>query len=221
MPDPDEPEPIRLARALRPQTFGRTSVDRIREPVVEPFWPGQRVIVGFAGETALVLADGAPVDAQERIAWHLVDQLGRAADGAVLDGTLTKQSVEDSVGIYTGPDDLPSTGKLIAQSMVGTRRNRTEELAKEQEAALAARTFADTDVVNLVVTDLLWLDGQSLLDVPLLERKRLLESILPGDDLVRPGVFVRPPIATWIGSWRAQGFTGADLQGGQLALSPR
>ena len=48
--------------------------------------------------------------------------------------------------------------------------------------------------------------------LPLLERKRLLESIVPGDDLVRAGMYVRPPIATWIGSWRAQGFGGITFK---------
>ena len=66
--------------------------------------------------------------------------------------------------------------------------------------------------------DLLWLDGESLLDVPLLERKRLLESVLDESELVRRGAFVRPPIETWIGSWRALGFVRHLLQGRQRPL---
>ena len=69
--------------------------------------------------------------------------------------------------------------------------------------------------------DLLWLDDTSLLDVPLLERRRLLEGALVESDFVRVGAYVRPPIDTWVGSWRAQGFEGLDLQGRQQPLPTR
>ena len=202
----------RVASELRPQVFGRTPPDRIREPVVEPAWPGQRVIAGIDGDAVALFADGVAIDDQERICWHLAHQVEASADAAVVDGYLTKQVADDDGGVYTGTDALPSTGKLIAQSMVGIRRNRADEAAQAREAEVAARTFTRDDPVNLVVTDLLWLDGQSLLDVPLLERLRLLDSLFSGDELVRPGIFVRPPLATWIGSWRAQGFTAVTFK---------
>ena len=63
-----------------------------------------------------------------------------------------------------------------------------------------------------MAVDLLWLDGQPLFDVPLLERKRLLESALDESDLIRRGQFVRPPIDTWIGSWRALGFSAITFK---------
>ena len=75
------------------------------------------------------------------------------------------------------------------------------------------------DDVALVVVDLLWLDDEPLLDVPLLERKRILESALGESRLVRRGTFVRPPVDPWLGSWRAFGFSRMSLQGRQLALS--
>jgi ATP-dependent DNA ligase len=53
---------------------------------------------------------------------------------------------------------------------------------------------------------LLWLDDQPLLDVPLLERKRILESVLDESKLVRRGIYIRQPIDTWVGSWRSFGF---------------
>jgi hypothetical protein len=211
MDQPVTAEAIRLARDVRPQAFGRSGPERIKEPVVEPAWPGQRVIVGVAGGDVAVFSEGERVEGQDGICDHLASQLRRSADGAILDGYLTKQVVNEDAVIYTG-EDLPSTGSLIAQSMVGIRRNRTEEAAKAREAEVAARTFEEDDPVNLVVVDLLWLDGDWLVDIPLLERKRVLEAILPGDDLVRPGLYVRPPIQTWIGSWRAQGFTGVTFK---------
>jgi hypothetical protein len=212
MDDRSVADPHSLAVGLRPQRYGDASSDRIREPVVEPIWPGVRVIVAVDGSSADLLAEGEPVTGHDDIRLSLLGQLRRSADAAILDGYLTKQIVNEDAVIYTGTAELPSTGKLIAQSMIGTRRNRAEEAAKALEDATAARSLDEEDVVNLVLTDLLWLDDQWLLEVPLLERKRVLESLLAGDDLVRTGIYVRPPIATWIGSWRAQGFTAISFK---------
>ena len=96
---------------------------------------------------------------------------------------------------------------------------RAEEAADQRERELAQR-IAPEDPVNLVLVDLLWLDGEWLLDVPLLERKRLLESIVPGDEFVRPGPYVRPPIATWVGSWRAQGFLAISFKDANSRYDP-
>ena len=208
--------PLHLARDLRPQAFGSARPDRIREPIVEPRWSGIRVIAAVRGEDAHLFDDSEPVEGHHEIRDHLARMLAATADGVILDGYLTKQVVAEeghvTATLDTGLDDLPSTGRLIAQSMVGTRRNRTAEAIKQREAETAARTFAEADPVNLVVVDLLWLDGEWLLDVPLLERKRLLEAILPGTELVRTGAYVRPPVATWIGSWRTQGFRGVTFK---------
>lgn len=213
-------DPLRLVRDLRPQSFSRSHPDRIREPLVEPAWSGLRVLAAVHAGQTILMDDGEPVDEHEPIRMRLAGSLAATTDGVVLDGYLTKQVVANAVGVYTGPDDLPSTGKMIAQTMVGVRRNRTEEAAKRLEADTNARTFAPDDLVNFVVVDLLWLDGEWLLDIPLLERKRLLEAVLPGDDLVRPGAYVRPPLATWIGSWRAQGFAGLTFKSANSRYRP-
>ncbi|MEO5885216.1 MAG: hypothetical protein ABIQ58_06855 [Candidatus Limnocylindrales bacterium] len=211
MNESSERDPLHLALEVRPQDFGSAPAGRIREPIVEPLWSGLRVIAATRGDDAVLLDDGEPLDGHERIRWHLATMLATTSDGVVVDGYLTKQIASDA-GIYTGLDELPSTGRMIAQSMVGIRRNRTEEASKRLEAFTASRSFAPDDVVNLVITDLLWLDGEWLLDIPLLERKRLLEAIVPGTELVRAGAYVRPPVATWIGSWRAQGFAGITFK---------
>lgn len=210
-----------LARALRPQTYGRAPVDRIAQPVVEPLWQGLRVIAAVDAETATFLEDGEPVTGHEGVARALVWAIARSADGAILDGFLTKQVVSDDAVAYDGYEvDVPSTGKLITQSMVGVRRNRADEASKRLEEETAARTFGDDDLVNFVATDLLWLDGEWLLEVPLLERKRLLEAVLQAGRLVRPGAYVLPPIQTWIGSWRAQGFRGVSFKAANSRYRP-
>ena len=100
----------------------------------------------------------------------------------------------------------------MTKAFVGIRRDRSGEKVKRIQEEEAARTFEEGDLVNLVATDLLWLDGEWLLDVPLLERKRLLEAVIPGDDMVRPGPYVQPPYGTWVGSWRSQGFSGLTFK---------
>jgi len=67
---------------------------------------------------------------------------------------------------------------------------------------------------------LLWLDGKPLLDVPLLERRRLLDSVIAETDLVRRGTFVRPPIDRWVGSWRSMGFPGISFKAANGRYAP-
>ena len=74
--------------------------------------------------------------------------------------------------------------------------------------------------MSLVVIDVLWLDGESLLDIPLLERKRQLESIIEESELIRLGAYVLPPIDTWIGSWRAVGFRDLSFRGANSRYRP-
>ena len=100
------------------------------------------------------------------------------------------------------------------------RRNRAEEALKERDTAREARTFGPDDTVTFVAIDLLWLDGESLLQVPFLERRRILESALSESDLVRRGMFVRPPIDSWIGSWRALGFGGLSFKDANARYRP-
>jgi len=122
--------------------------------------------------------------------------------------------------VFVPMDDLPSASQMLARPILGFRRTKAEEVTKELEAARIARTFGPEDVVSFVATDLLWLDGDLLLDVPLLERRRLLESALGESDLIRRGVFVRPPLEAWLGSWRSLGFTGFSLKAANSRYQP-
>jgi ATP-dependent DNA ligase len=122
--------------------------------------------------------------------------------------------------VYARMDDLPSASQLASRPLLGIRRTRADTVTKAMEAARAARTFGPDDTVTFVAIDLLWLDGESLLDIPLLERRRLLESVLAESDLVRRGVFVRPPIEAWVGSWRALGFDGLSYRAANSRYQP-
>ncbi len=59
---------------------------------------------------------------------------------------------------------------------------------------------------TFVAVDVLMVDDEELLDVPLLERKRVLESVLDENQFVRRGIYVRPPLDAWLISWRSIGF---------------
>jgi len=209
-----------LARTVRPTEYGHASSDKIVEPVVEPMWTGVRVIAAAQDGTAVLLHDGEEVLDLAPLTNALARAAGRTTDGLILEAYVTKQAVNEDAIIYTGQDIDSSTGKMIAQSMIGIRGSQAERATERLEADVASRRFADEDIVNLVAVDLLWLDGDWLLDAPLLERKRLLEAVMPGDDLVRAGPYVRPPLQTWIGSWRAQGFPGITFKAANSRYRP-
>ncbi len=111
-----------------------------------------------------------------------------------------------------------------AVSLTGARGERVEDTFREAAAALAAAAHADQAIVDgvwvsrdtaaadepptatFVAVDLLELDGQELLDVPLLERRRLLESIVVQSPRVRVTPAVRHPVEGWLSVWSGLGF---------------
>ncbi len=211
-------DPRTALATLRPQGFGGR-VSRVRDPLVEPLWVGVRTLAAIDGAGATLTDErGEAIDGLEWIAVAL--GAANLTDGLIVDGFLTKQAIHDAGGIDTGTADIPSVGRLIGQSMVGVRRNRAEEAAKAIEEERKAKVFGPNDQVSFVAIDLLWLDGESILDTPLLERRRLLESVLGESDVIRRGLFIRPPIETWVGSWRAQGFTGLTFKAANSRYLP-
>jgi hypothetical protein len=185
----------------------------VRDPIVEPLWTGVRVLAAVDGDGAVIVdADGDRIDEMPGI----VAALGAAthAGGVVLDGFLTKQTAHATASI-AWPDEMPSMARLV-----GLRRNRAADTVALKEEALAAHSFASEDEVSFVATDLLWLDDTSLLDVPLLERRRLLESVIEESDIVRVGAFVRPPIESWVTSWRSMGFAGLTYKAANSRYRP-
>lgn len=220
MPQMDDENALQLARALRLQEFGAGRSDRVAEPVVEPLWSGLRVIAAAQGAAGVLLHDGEELLGHEELTQALAQAVANTASGVILDAYVTKQISGEDTGIRSGIMPIPSVGRLLARSLVGGRILDKAQQIEDDRAERAAQRFAEDDPVNLVAVDLLWLDGEWLLDVPLLERKRLLGSILPGDPLVRPSMYVRPPIETWIGSWRAQGFRSLAFKGANSRYRP-
>lgn len=209
---------IDLLADLRPQRYGFGSTDEVVNPIVEPQWAGIRVLAAIDGGLAAVRdEDGAPFTERPLVERAL--ERAVRAQAAILDGFLTKQPTENVV--YEPPKaDVLTLGQFVAKPFFGIRRDRQKEAAQEREHLVEAATFREDEMVAFVATDLLWLDGDSLLDVPLLERKRLLESVIEPTELVRLGQYVRPPLQTWIATWRRFGFIGVSYRAANSRYHP-
>jgi bifunctional non-homologous end joining protein LigD len=188
--------------AWRPMGFGHRRAADIRDPLIEPLWEGIRVLAHLAGG-AVVLVDETGDDVTDRfddVAAAL--QVGVAAESAVLDGYLSTQATESGEGAKVVFVETPTAGQMVGQMFMG----------KSGERALGGsdapkRRAATSDVVAFVAVDLLEVDGTEMLDVPLLERRRILESVLAEGEQVRRGIFVRPPASSYLVSWPSLGFT--------------
>ena len=203
---------------LRPQSYGLTRLNNIENPIVEPMWAGIRALAAIEG-TAVALRDEAGEPVVERP--EVAVALGQAirVRSAIIDGYLTKDAIHNGNELLT-TIELPTAGMIIQKIFFGIRRDRQKEAEEERARLREAVTFREDEVVVFVATDLLWLEGESLLDVPLLERKRLLGGILEESELVRIGAFVRPPVETWMTSWRRLGFVELSYRAANSRYHP-
>ena len=148
---------------------------------------------------AIVDGVGEPIEVVPEIE-EAVAQVVQAQD-LVLDGYLTPQAARPGEGALIGEVEIPTARDVTTQMLLGRGFEKRRDLAD-----MPPPPVSPGDVIVLVCIDLLAIDGESLLDVPLLERKRLLDSSIDENQLVRIGAYVRPPVDAWIGSWRSQGF---------------
>jgi hypothetical protein len=194
------------AASWRPQLFGDKRAAKIPDPLVEPLWTGPRILVLIEGSTVRLIDDeGQSIEDHPEI----VEAVRESAAGAtaLLEAFLTPEPIQSIAAIANR--ELLTTPKLsdaMTQMIVGTRGDRNDRLAKQKAEDRRRTVEGAAERVALVAVDLLWLDDDPLFDVPLLERKRILESVLVESDLVRVGIHIRPPIDPWLGSWRAFGF---------------
>jgi len=202
------PDAGTAAGSWRPQQFGDRRAAEIDDPIIEPLWTGPRVLALVDRGTVRVTdIEGLAIDGHHEIRDGLIE--AAAGTTILLEAYLTAEPIQDPGDLAAREDvPIPQPGKALTQMAFGQRsakavrlETRTEE-ARRRSAAASMPEHA----VALVAVDLLWLDDEALLDVPLLERKRILESVLPESHLIRRGVHVRPPVDTWLGSWRAFGF---------------
>ncbi len=206
-PSAPAPSAIRAATASwRPMAYGHVAPYKIDDPVCEPLWGGRRVIVSVADGTVDIRGtDGLEVPGYEALRQAISS--AALADELVLDGSLLPAPLRDTEGarVRVGMDSVKSPTDRVKHVFVGESpmTGKREALAVADEARIPA---PGDEPAALVASDLLWIDGQSLLDIPLLERKRVLESALDERELVRRSMVVRPPVESWFAQWRALGF---------------
>lgn len=201
--------------------FGPHKAATIRTPIIEPLWSGTRVLVHVAeANVSFVDPDGTDVegwpDLRQAIARNAY------ASELVLDGYLTTELIRDTAGLQppivgaTSGQDQPGIGRRL---FLGTGRTSTQERFRRAEAARLA-AIPTTEEAAFVAVDLLWMDDESLLDVQLGERKRLLESVLGEAHLVRRTAHVSPPAEAWFGQWRAFGFQEVAVKDANSTYRP-
>jgi ATP-dependent DNA ligase len=188
---PQNARPSRIARA-------------IKDAILEPKWFGTRVLVHFdsrrGGGTRgawVKIIDEDGTDATE-LEPTVTDALAAAVQAmdAVLDGYLTDQATRTGEGT-----------SMALRASVSPFQPLLPGRADVDIVASGLKESQETPIA-FVAIDLLRLDGEELLDLPLLERKRLLEGVLAVGDLVRVSPFARPPIGQWLASWKSAGFEG-------------
>ncbi len=197
----DQPEPVERSQ-WRPQPYGHGGGRSVKDPLIEPGWGGLRVLVRLStlpsGEPEVALSDEDGIDCTDEFA----DQARAIAAAAgvteaVIDGFLTIEPTQESKGVSLPMPQSPTGRQLVAGLFLGDRSARGAEARPDLD---------QSKPIAFVAVDLLSIDGTSLIDLPLLERKRLLDSAVAPADLVRITPFIRPPLGSQALSWHAVGF---------------
>jgi len=206
--------------AWRPMAYGHMSPHKIADPVCEPLWGGRRVLVEVSdGQVVIRGTDGEVIEGYEDLHRAIGD--AAFADELLLDGAMLPAPLRDTEGarIRVGMDSVETPADRAKHMLIGESpmTGRREALARADEARAPA---PGDEPAALVASDLLWIDGQPLLEVPLLERKRLLDSALDERELVRRSMHVRQPVETWFAQWRALGFEEVTFKGANGRYNP-
>ena len=205
---------------LRLMPFGRTEAKRIRDGLWEPLWRGERALAQVVrGEVAFRDEHGDAIEGHDLLREAIVE--AAQADELVLDGYIAPALPTNTAGLESPPgmDAVMSANEMGRQMLLGgTGRNERRE-ALITQSARRVRTPSSSPSAFIAV-DLLWLDGEALLDVPLLERKRLLESVLLDTAVVRRTVVVRPPVEQWFAQWHALGFREMTVKAANSRYTP-
>ena len=204
-------------RDWRPQRIkhGRF-VPQIVDPMVEPLWSGTRVIVHYRdsdehdqwGDIEVIDEYGEDAGEDAPMALDFLRRSVLAAE-AVIDGVITTQATGGGEGLSVV---LSGRTKPLQRMFIGgPASDVTFEPPKD---------YRHEGQPAFVALDLLSLDNQQLFDVPLLERKRLLEATISESELVRLSPVVRPPLRQWFATWRSAGFKGLIIKASNSRYEP-
>ena len=156
------------------------------EWLFEPAWRGERLLARVHdGQVTLTDRAGDPTGPEMAEAEEVI-AAAVGSDDAIVDGVWTSMP-------FLGEG---SAARHLADAIA--EEGLDDELPDPLEAE-SRRAFVAIDLVRI--------DGQSLEEVPYLERRRLLSAIVAEDVRVRVTPAVRNPVASWLNAWRANGFT--------------
>jgi ATP-dependent DNA ligase len=197
----------------RPQLARQTSrPGSVPDPILEPDWDGVHVLAHFElrgpdREPAVQLVDADGDDASD-FEPEVTAALARSvlAVDAVIDGLVTEQATRSGIGAAVIVQPSISRSNLFIRGDI--------------DLEIDPSPVELSDHAAFVAIDLLRLDGQLLFDLPLLERKRLLDAIIQQSDLVRVTPFTRPPVRPWLASWQSTGFRGVILKASNSRYLP-
>ena len=200
--------------------FGKSEAKRIKDGLWEPLWRGERALAQVLGREVTFRDEyGDEIPGHDLLREALAE--AAQAEELVLDGYIAPALPADTTGLESPPgmDSVMSANELGRQLLLGgTGRNDRRE-ALITQSARRIRTPSSSPTA-FVAVDLLWLDGEAIIDVPLLERKRLLESVLLDTPIVRRTVVVRPPVEQWFAQWHALGFREMTVKGANSRYTP-
>lgn len=204
---------------LKPMPYGRAHARNIRNGIWEPLWAGRRALLDvFDGDVGIRDEVGDPVDGFDLLRAAVLE--AALARELVLDGYLMPAPLQDTAGLDSVPgiESIPSAAEMGRQFLVGgSGQGRRAEIEADRSRRVEVRSKSPT---AFVAVDLLWLDGEPIIEVPLAERKRLLDAVLLDGEIVRRTVAVREPVEAWYAQWRALGFREVAVKGANSRYTP-
>jgi ATP-dependent DNA ligase len=177
---------------------------------VEPDWGGMRVVAALTEDAVALYSEGGEVPVPDELLQALLDGFG--AGEAVIEGHVTTAALRSSTGAFPKMPAVERPPILVPRAIRKDVKDDPFVHARDYEQAAARLEPAVREALErgerhaFVATDLLWVDGTSLADVPLLERRRILEGVLSESYLVRISAIVRPSAVLTLVTWGALGF---------------
>lgn len=208
---PDSVSPRDIAAAWQPQLPGKRPTRAIPDAIVEPDWGGARVVAALTGDEAALYSHGEEIAVPRELLHALLDAF--TAVDAVIEGHLTTAALRSSEGAFPPSPRVERPPILVPPRFRQGVKDDPFLLARDHETRARAIEPEVLEALEggerhaFVATDLLWLDGQSLTEIPLLERKRQLEAVLGESHLVRVTAFVKPSAVPTLVTWGMLGFS--------------
>jgi hypothetical protein len=213
-----------IAAAWQPQRPGRRATRDIPDAIVEPVWDGLRAVAALDEASAALFTRGQEIAVPAELTVSLRDAF--MATEAVVEGAITTVALRSGEGAFPPMPQVERPPILVPRGVFKSVKDdpyvRARDHVLEADAAEAAilEALAAGERHAFVATDLLWLDGQSLLDIPLLERKRLLETVVDESYLVRVTAFVRSSAVATLVTWGGLGFAELSWHGANSRYLP-